>query len=126
MAMVISREPAIFIPEKELVVYHRPHETRLEVLDDIARKAGDFARPVKAVLFNLLSELSERSISFRSIEVTVEQDVEIPSWKYALLRVELETTPKELKGAEDELIERAYFKLDKRDSTKVLLVLTHV
>jgi hypothetical protein len=126
MAVVVSRNPSLFLPQKGLIVSHRLHKTRLVPLSEITRGAGNLAKPVTTVLSSLLSKLSDLSISFRSIRLSLERDPEIPSWKYVVIQVELEMDPKTFSKIEDELVEHAFSSLPKRDSTKVLLVLSHV
>ena len=126
MAIVVSKEPALFIQPKELVVYHRQHKTYFVALSEIVDKVGDLKEIVKTVLSNLLSRLQEFSISFRSIDLNVERDPEIASWRFVETKVELEAEEKVFDEISDLLTDYAYSGLSKEDATKVLLVLTRV
>lgn len=126
MAIVASEAPALYIPSKELVVYHRHPETSFIPLSDVVNKMGDLKEIVKVVLSDLLTKLEELSIPFRPIDLSVEHDPEITSWKYAVVEVKLETEKEIFDSVSDLLTDYAYSNLLKEDASKVLLVITCV
>ena len=89
-------------------------------------KVGDLKEIVKTVLFSLLTKLTDFSISFRSIDLSVEHDLEIVSWKYAVVSVELEVREEIFDEVNDLLTDCAYSNLPKEEASKVLLVINRV
>ena len=126
MAIIASEAPGLYIPSKELIVYHRHPKTYFVPLEDIVDKVGDLKEIVKTVLFSLLTKLTDFSISFRSIDLSVEHDLEIVSWKYAVVSVELEVREEIFDEVNDLLTDCAYSNLPKEEASKVLLVINRV
>jgi hypothetical protein len=126
MAVVVSRRPALYIPERELVVRHTSHRTLLISLADIVRIRGDVKEAAKTVLSNLLTKLRDLSISFGSIDVALGQDEEVSSWRYAIVKVGIDLEQGKLNEMREELINHAFSGLSPSEATKVLLVLNRV
>jgi len=126
LAIITSEAPGLYIPSRELIVYHRHPRTYFVPLEDIVNKVGDLSGIVRIALFNLLTKLQELSISFRSIDLSVEHDFEIVSWKYAVVSVELEIREEIFDEVNDLLMDCTYSNLPKEETSKVLLVINRV
>jgi len=125
VAIVCSKAPALFVPPKEKIVYHRPHTTVVTPLSSLTNEIGELGEVVRSVLSRLLTRLLELSISFRSIDLNVEQDPEM-DWKYVVVKVKLEIDEKALHRHRDSLLKQSYSHLSAEDAKNVLLILESV
>lgn len=70
----------------------------------------------------LLAPVSSQPPTFKIEGVELEVDCELPSWKYAVIKISLPGVSKAQKSeAESLLIEALYSKLDAREATRVLV-----
>lgn len=122
MAIAIGRTPTMFIPEKEMVVSLVSERFKMTPLSRITEVNG-LGPVLKTVVSRCLQRLTELGISF-SISVTMEQDAEDEDWKYALVKINVESG--DLGIIQDDVIRYAYEEVDPYDATKVLMVLENV
>jgi len=122
MAIAIGRNPAVFIPEKEMIVSLVGERFKKTPLSRITEVNG-LGLVLKTVVSRCLQRLTELGISF-SISVTMEQDAEDEDWRYALVKINVESG--DLGIIQDDVIRYAYKEVDPSDATKVLMVLENV
>lgn len=122
MAIAIGRTPTMYIPEKEMVVSLVGERFKKTPLSRITGVNG-LGPVLKTVVSRCLQRLTELGISF-SISVNMEQDAEDEDWRYALVRINVES--EDLGIIQDDIIRYAYEEVDPSDATKVLMVLENV
>ena len=122
MAIAIGRNPAVFIPEKEMVVSLVGERFKKTPLSRITEVNG-LGPVLKTVVSRCLQRLTELGVSF-SISVNMEQDAEDEDWRYALVKINVESGDPDI--IQDDIIRYAYEEVDPSDATKVLMVLENV
>jgi hypothetical protein len=123
MQIVLSKEPEIYIPDRELIISYPNHKTSLA---DITSRVGDLEGITRKILSTLFKKLTELSISFQLVELKVEQDVEIEGWRYILAKIKIDVGEKIFDEVCNFLLTYSYSRINPKDAIKVLLVLEHV
>jgi len=123
LSIVVSKEPSIYIPNRELVISYPFYKTTLA---DLVSRANGFERITKNILSRLLEKLTELSIPFKFVDLKIEQDAEIESWKYVVVKIKLDVRVEIFSEVCDLLIADAYSKVNPKDAVKVLLEFEHV
>lgn len=122
MAIAIGMNPTVFIPEKDMIVSFVSEKFKKTPLSQITEVNG-LGLVLKTVVSRCLQRLTELGISF-SISVNMEQDAEDEDWRYALVKINVESV--DLGIIQDDVIRYAYGEVDPSDATKVLMVLENV
>ena len=124
MSIVVSKKPSVFIPNRELVItYPKFSKTTLA---DLVSGANGFEGITKNILSRLLEKLTELSIPFKFVDLKIEHDAEIESWKYVVVKIKLGVRAEIFSEVCDLLITDAYSKVNPKDAVKVLLEFEHV
>ncbi len=122
MVIVVGKNPAVFIQEREMIVSLESSGFKNMPLSQITDVDG-LGPLVRGIVSRGLQKLTELGISF-SINVSMEKDAEDENWSYALARIRIEA--KYFDIVQNEVIRYAYEGIDPFDATKVLLVLENV
>ena len=102
-------------------------ETLLKhTLSDLISKAEGFEEVTRNILSNLFEKLTELSISFHPAGFKIEQDAEIDSWKYVVVKIKLDVREEIFDEICNLLLSYAYKDVKPEDAVKVLLVFEHV
>ncbi len=95
-------------------------------LADLVSRANGFEEIAKKIISRLLEKLTELSIPFKFVDLKIEQDPEIESWKYVVVKIKLDVRKELFSEVCDLLIMDVYSKVDSKDAVKVLLEFEHV
>ena len=123
MQWVVSKEPEIYIPDKELIIRYPDHKISLT---EITSKAGNLEKITRKMLSMLFEKLTELSISFQLAELKVEHDAEIEGWSYVSVRIKIDVAEEIFDEACNFLLTYTYSTIKPKDAIKVLLVFEHV
>ncbi|MBI4289376.1 MAG: hypothetical protein HY671_13240 [Chloroflexi bacterium] len=128
--IVASTNPTIYIRKRRSIYWYNGRTRKgSEIgLATWARKAGSLKPLVVRILSRLLPRLSDLAISFRLHGLEIEQDVEIPTWKYAVVEVGLDWrgAPETFDRVDDYLTDYIYSFLSPDEATQVLVVFERV
>jgi hypothetical protein len=122
MVIVVGKNPAVFIQEREMIVSLEGLRFKNTPLSRITDVDG-VGLLVRAIVSRGLQKLTELGIPF-SISVSMERDAEDENWSYAFVKIMIDGKYSDM--LQDEVIRYAYEGVDPSDATKVLLVLENV
>jgi len=127
MQVVVSREPTVYINHhRELIVSYTTETLLKHTLSDLISKAEGFEEVTRNILSNLFEKLTKLSISFHPAGFKIEQDAEIDSWKYVVVKIKLDVREEIFDEICNLLLSYAYKDVKPEDAIKVLLVFEHV
>ncbi|MBU3966135.1 MAG: hypothetical protein KKG76_01995 [Euryarchaeota archaeon] len=122
MVIVVGKNPAVFIHEREMIVSLEGSRFKNTPLSQITDVDG-VGQLVRAIVSRGLQKLTELGIPF-SISVSMERDAEDENWSYAFVKIMIDGKYSDM--LQNEVIRYAYERVDPSDATKVLLVLENV
>ncbi len=126
MQIVISKEPTVYDNTRKLIVVYKEEKLFIYTLSVFTSKLRVFERITRKIISNLFEKLTQLSVSFQLPEVTIEQDTEIDSWKYVVVKIKLDVQSEMFDKICEILISHAYKDVTPEDAVKVLLVFEHV
>lgn len=128
--IVSSSQPAIYLDKDKSIYSYNEHTRRFTGINIMTctKRVNSLNPIVVKILVKMLNKLSELGISFRIHNISVERDMEIPKWKYAVLEIGLEWrgNPAVFDKICDDLIDYAYAFLTPEESIKVLVLFNRV
>lgn len=128
MSTVVADRPSLYLPQEDIVLsYSERGESIVSLKEVVACVANTgLQRLTRLVLSRVFSKATSLGISFQILEIQEEQDVEIPSWTYSVVRVGLRIAPELFPWLEDLLVQEGHRGLKVEESLKVLLTFEDV
>lgn len=124
MPVVGGKEPSLYI-DKKILTYKNKKISEIE-LSELTKDLEGFEGLTKSFLSNLLEKLTHHSVGFKLEKPKLEEDSEIRSWRYVLIKLKIEVGENVFRDFKNFLIEDVYSVLDLKDRSKILLVIDRV
>lgn len=128
--VVSSSQPAIYLDKDKSIYSYNGNKGRVTRtrIAEYGKRINNLNPVVMKILDKMLLKMRELGISFHIHNISVERDMEIPKWKYAVLEIGLEWrgNPAMFDKICDYLIDYAYTFLTPEESIKVLVLFNHV
>lgn len=128
--IVSSSQPAIYLDKGKSIYSYDGHTGRVTGINimTLTKRLNSLDPVVVKILTKMLPKLRELGISFRIHNISVERDVEIPKWRYAVIEIGLEWrgNPAVFEKICDYLVDYSYASLTPEESMKVLVLFNSV